>query len=328
MRAFEEYLENPLGGQPRILSDHEARAAMSLTAGNGGVLIPQFLDASIVGHLTNDGITNPIRQIASVAQITVDQWDGVTTAGVTAAFLAEGAQVTDNTPTFVGPTITPAKEAAWIFGSYEMLSDSSFDQVGYLIADAFDRLEGAAFITGTGSGQPYGLITQLSGAGPVVAGTSQLSTTNGTFVPDDVYALDNALGPRFRNNASFVTSQYFANVIRAATDAKENFWSSFGGGMAPELIGYPVYRASTMATYPVMGAVGATTITSGSADYPIILGDFSMYQIVDRIGTSIMYEPMIKSTGNNRPTGQAGWFAFRRTGADILTSNAFKTLKL
>lgn len=321
VRAFEEYLENPMGGIPRVLSDYEARAAMSLTAANGGVLIPQFLDPTL--NLTNAGITNPIRQIAAVTQITVDQWDGVTSAGVTAEWLSEGTQAADATPTFTGPTITPQKEAAWIFGSYEMLSDSSFNQVGMLIADAFDRLEGAGFITGTGSGQPYGLVTRLSGTGPVTTGAS-----GEAFSTADVYALDNALGPRWRNNASWLTSQYFANVIRAATDSSENFWASYGGGLPPELIGYPVYRASTMATYPVMGAVGATTITSGSSDYPIVLGDFSMYQIVDRVGTAIMYEPMIKSTGNGRPTGQAGWFAFKRTGADVLTSNAFKTLKI
>jgi predicted phage gp36 major capsid-like protein len=31
---------------------------------------------------------------------------------------------------------------------------------------------------------------------------------------------------------------------------------------------------------------------------------------------------------NQRPTAQSGWFAYKRVGADVLTSNAFKTLKL
>jgi len=323
--AFEDHIANPMGAVPEILSDHAARAAMSLTAANGGVLIPQFLDPTIV--LTNAGITDPLRQIASVAQITVDQWDGVTSAGSTAEWLAEGTEAADASPVFGAPTITPAKAAAWVFGSYEMLADASFDQVGMLFADAFSRLEGAGWITGTGSGQPYGLVTRLSGTGPVVAGSSGVAGAADLAVAD-IYALDNALGPRWRQNASWVTSQYFANVIRNTTDTRENFWTSFGGGMPPELIGYSVYRASTMATYPVMGAVGGTTITSGSSDYPIILGDFRQYQIVDRVGVSVLYEPLLRSTGNGRPTGQAGWFAFKRTGADVITSNAFKTLKL
>jgi predicted phage gp36 major capsid-like protein len=48
---------------------------------------------------------------------------------------------------------------------------------------------------------------------------------------------------------------------------------------------------------------------------------------VDRIGVEIMYEPMVMGA-NQRPTGQAGFFAFWRTGADVITSNAFKVLKV
>jgi len=94
----------------RVLTKGEARTAMSLTAANGGVLVPQFLDPTIV--LTNGGSSNQVRQISDVTQITVDQWDGVTSAGVTAEWLAEGTEAGDATPTFVGPTISVHKAAA------------------------------------------------------------------------------------------------------------------------------------------------------------------------------------------------------------------------
>lgn len=326
--AFKEYMENPQGGLPAILGNSSARTAMSLTAGNGGVLVPQFLDPTIV--LTNAGAENPIRGIASTVQITVDQWDGVTSAGVTAEWLAEGTEAADATPTFVGPTISVHKEAAWLFGSYEVIMDSGFNEVGRLIADGFDRLEATAHISGTGSGQPYGLITRLSGTGPAVAGTSStLPAASRNFAGTaDVYALDNALSPRWRSGgASFVTSRYFANVIRANTDSVTNYWQDFGAGAPATLIGYPVYYASAMGAYPALGAVGSTAITSGSTDNVLLLGDVSQYKIVDRIGTEIMYEPLVIGA-NQRPTGQAGWFAFKRTGADVLTSNAFKVLQL
>jgi HK97 family phage major capsid protein len=314
LRAFEEYVENPQAGMPRILTKAEARTAMSLTAANGGVLVPQFLDPTII--LTNTGSSNQVRQIASQASITVDQWDGVTSAGVTAEWLAEGTEAADATPTFVGPTITVHKAAAWLFGSYEVIADSGFAQVGELIADARDRLEEAAHVNGTGSGQPYGLITRLSGTGPVVAGTSGAAGA-ADLVAADAYALDNALGARFRSNASFLAARATYNKFRQATDANANFWAAFGGGQPAQMIGYPTYQNESM----------DTTIVSGSNDFVLILGDFSNYKIIDRIGVEIMYEPMVKGS-NQRPTGQAGWFAFWRTGADVLTSNAFKVLKV
>lgn len=313
LRAFEEYIENPQAGMPRILTKAEGRAAMSLTAANGGVLVPQFLDPTIV--LTNTGSSNQVRQIANVAQITVDQWDGVTSAGVTAEWLAEGSEAADATPTFVGPIITVQKAAAWLFGSYEVIADSGFGEIAGLIADARDRLEEAAHVNGTGSGQPYGLITRLSGTGPVVNATSGAAGA-ATLVAADAYALDNALSPRFRNNASFLAARAVYNQFRTATDANANFWAAFGGGLPAQMIGYNCYTNEQM----------DTTIVSGSNDYCLILGDFNYYKIIDRIGVEIMYEPMVKGA-NQRPTGQAGWFAFWRTGADVLSSNAFKVLR-
>ena len=314
IEAFEQYLRS--GG--RQVSDVlMGRAAMSLTAGNGGVMVPQFLDPTIV--LTNDGTINQIRQIASQVSITTDQWDGVTSAGVTAEWLTEGSEAADATPTYVGPTITPHKASAYAFASYEILMDSGFDEIGTLFADAFDRLEATGFTTGNGSGQPYGVVTQLSGTGPVVAGSSGAAGA-ADLVAADIYALDSNLGARWRGGASFLSAKANYNDIRqlGTSDSAHSFWIDFGGGLPATLIGYNTYQAEDM----------DSTIVSGSDDYPIILGDFNAgYKIVDRIGTTLVYEPHVIGS-NQRSTGQAAWFAYKRVGGDILTSNAFKTLKL
>ena len=134
----------------------------------------------------------------------------------------------------------------------------------------------------------------------------------------DAYALDNALGARFRRNASFLAAKATYNELRSVTDARTNFWSDFGGGLPAQLIGYNTFQNEAM----------DTTIVSGSNDFVLVLGDFGTgYKIVDRIGVEIMYEPMVMGA-NQRPTGQAGFFAFWRTGADVITSNAFKVLKV
>jgi HK97 family phage major capsid protein len=314
LRAFDDYLKNPHAGIGRL---GEFRASMSLTAANGGVLVPQFLDNSIV--LLNSGTINDVRANSSVVQITVDQWDGVTSAGVTAEWLAENTEAADATPTFTGPTITVHKAAAFIAASIEVLADSGFDEVGMLMADAFDRQEASAFINGTGSGQPYGLITRLSGTGPVVNGTSGAAGA-ADLVAADIYALPEALGPRYRRNAKFLAAYPTYNDIRqlGTSNAYHAFWVSLGAGTPPELIGYPALQAEDM----------DSTVVSGSNDLVLLCGDLNYYKIVDRVGTSIQFIPTLFGTSGGRPNGSAGWFATRRVGADVLSSSAFKLLKL
>src|ERR1035441_9219582 len=171
--AFRAYVEDPQG--------MAQRAALSLTLANGGYLLPYVLDPTII--LTNTGSANPWRRVSNVKQTTSNTWNGVTSAGVNAAWLAEGTVSTDGTPTVGNIQITPAKAAAWVFGSYEVLEDTDFgQQLPRLLADAKDRLEEAAFATGAGSGGvPQG----------VTVGATTVVTTATTLViaVGDIYAV-------------------------------------------------------------------------------------------------------------------------------------------
>ena len=42
----------------------------------------------------------------------------------------------------------------------------------------------------------------------------------------------------------------------------------------------------------------------------------------------VIYEPMVKDQATARPTGQAGWFAYWRTGADVTDAGCFRTLNV
>src|SRR4051812_22421324 len=174
LAAFESYLNDPGG--------YASRAALSLTPANGGYLVPFTLDPTII--LTNAGSANPYRQIAQVKRTATNTWNGVASTGMNAAWLAEAGVVADATPTFSNIVITPQKGSAWVFGSYEILEDSDFEtELPGLLADAKDRLEEAAFATGTGSGQPKGIIT----AATTVYTTAD--TTGHTIALADVYGI-------------------------------------------------------------------------------------------------------------------------------------------
>ena len=298
--AFTSYLANPTA----------QRTALSLTQANGGYLLPFVLDPTIV--LTNSSSANPYRRISNVKTTTSNTWNGVTSAGVTAAWLAEGTAAADNTPT-VGPiNITPLKAAAWLFGSFEVLADTDFGaQLPGLLQDAKDRLEEAAFAVGTGTAQPKGVVT--------AATTTVATVTTGAYVVADAYALHAALPARFRNspNAAFVANVAQINRTRQLdTAGGASFWTNLGQGAPEQLLGKGIYESSSMSS------VLTTT------NKIMVFGDFSQYYIVDRVGTSIIYEPMVTGTGAsaNLPTGQAGWFMFWRVGADAAVPGAFRTL--
>jgi HK97 family phage major capsid protein len=74
----------------------ENRTALSTSGANGGYFIPFQLDPTLI--LTNSGTKNPFRQIARIETIASNVWHGISSAGVTAEWTAEAAEVTDASP--------------------------------------------------------------------------------------------------------------------------------------------------------------------------------------------------------------------------------------
>ena len=300
--AFRAYVEDPQG--------MAQRAALSLTLANGGYLLPFVLDPTVI--LTNTGSANPWRRISNVKQTTSNTWNGVTSAGVNAGWLAEGTIAVDATPTVGNIAITPAKAAAWVFGSYEVLEDTDFgQQLPRLLADAKERLEEAGFATGAGTaGLPQGVIT---GATTVVTTATTLVVAVG-----DIYNTQGALPPRFRNapGCAWVSNVGIINKFRQLdTAGGASFWTNLGKGQPETLIGAPIYESTTM----------AGTVTSGGL--LAVMGDFGQFIIVDRVGVSLIYEPLVKASGGQLPSGQAGWFMFWRTSSQVAMANAFRVMK-
>lgn len=294
-----------------------SRAAMSLTSANGGYLLPFELDPSII--LTNAGTVNAIRGKARVVQTTQNVWHGVSSAGVTAEWTAEAAEAADASPTFVQPTVTAYKADAYLQATFEFLQDSNIESdIGMLVADAKTRLEATAFTVGNGTTQPAGIITRLA----AVTASRVSTTTNAAFGAVDVLALDTSLSPRWRENASFIANKGIYNLARLfATGSgalSGSFWVDFGGGLPPKMIGYEADQVSDM--------TGSLSAATASTDNILVLGDFKQYLIADRIGVSMVYEPLVKGA-SFRPTGQVGWYTTWRVGGDVLVNDAFRLLQ-
>jgi HK97 family phage major capsid protein len=137
----------------------------------GGYLVPTHLDPTLL--ITNSGSSNVMRQHAKVVTLTEGSvWHGVTTAGVTASWDGELVEVSDDTPAVATASITAYKAQSLVAASVDAFQDIAglTQDVLELFADAKDRLEGAAHMTGSGS-QPQGLFT-------VINASSSLQTTS------------------------------------------------------------------------------------------------------------------------------------------------------
>jgi HK97 family phage major capsid protein len=89
------------------------------------------------------------------------------------------------------------------------------------------------------------------------------------------------------------------------------------GNTGLRLLGYPVNELSTC----------PATVVNGVKD--ILLGDFSMYKIIDRVGMNLelvsnLTQQATAGTGFGMPTGQRGIFAWWRNGAKVLDAVAFR----
>jgi HK97 family phage major capsid protein len=103
-----------------------------------------------------------------------------------------------------------------------------------------------------------------------------------------------------------------------------SFWANLTSNTPAGLLGQQVYEASDL-NKTTTGASGAT----GTGSMTMLYGDFQQFIIADRVGVSMLYEPMIKGSANAQlPTGQAGWYMFWRTGSAVSTTAAFRYLTI
>lgn len=298
---------NPLLTPEQMQAVHELRGLQITADASGGYLMPFTLDPTII--LTNNGVINPIRQLATVITVATDNWQGVTTAGVTASYDAEESEVSDDTPTLAQPSIAVHQGQAFV--PFSVQAEDDLDalaaDVADMFADAKDRLELNAFTLGTGTGQPFGVVTEA---------TAVATTSADTYAVGDVYKLQQNVAARHRRNGKWMANLNVINLTRQFGSALGHaFLTDLGGGQPPMLLGQDLYENSEM----------DGTIDAAATNKIVLYGDFKKYRIHDRIGMTVELVPHLFGA-SRRPTGQRGWYARFRHGARLVDVNAVKVL--
>jgi HK97 family phage major capsid protein len=314
LRAFSKAAR----GKEKAFTPEEQDAvtrAMSLTDAAGGFLVPFQLDPTVVNITA--GVANDIRSVARQVVATGDIYYAVTSTAVSWSWDAEAAEVSDDATTFAQPTIAIYKGAGFVPISIEAMMDET--NVTQTVADLLQagkrNLENAAFATGTGTAQPWGIVAALTGTASEIN-----AAADDTFAIADVYTIEGALPARYRENASWLANHSIYNLIRKFdTSGGGGFWANMAQGQPPSLLGRRAVESEAMD--------GTVTTAGAVSNFILVYGDFSNYVIADRIGTTVEFLPHLFAVGGGgRPTGQRGWYAYFRVGADSLNDDGFRLL--
>ena len=295
---------------------NEYRAMGEVTTTAGGFGIPVFIDPSII--LTAQESDNPFLTLARQVTINTNEWKGVSSAGVTWAFQTEAAETTDNSPTLAQPTVRVHMARGLIPYSIEVGQDypSFASEMAGLLAAGYDELLVDKFTRGSGTTEPWGILSALS-ANTNVRVT--ITTSGTTFGANDPYKVWQALPQKYRRNAAWLMSVDVNNKIRQIGTA--NVFHAFTENLKAEwlalLFNKGVYESPYMPD--------TTTSTASPAGYAVV-GDWQNFVIARRGGMSVEQVPHLFGTTTNLPTGQRAWFAYARIGSDSVNDLGFRLL--
>lgn len=301
-------------GQADVSALSTLQRAMSLTDAAGGFAVPLPVDPTLIPNYAVQ--VHPFREISTTRQVVTNRLRTVNSTAATASWDGEAAEVSDDATTFANIDITVHKAQVFIPFSIEIGEDypGFTDDVRMLLQDSKDDLEATAFATGSGTNQPVGIVTALTGGSSVVT-----SATTDTFAVADVYNVEENLAAKFRARGQWVANKRILNDIRQfGTSDGHALWARLADGQPERLLGYPTHEAEAM----------DGTINALADNFVLILGDWRFYYIVDRVGFSLELVPHLFHTANNRPSGQRGFYGYWRVGADSVNDRAFRMLNV
>ena len=213
---------------------------------DGGFLVPDEFENQLIQKLQE---ANVLRTISHVIQTNSGEHKiPVVASEGTAAWLEEEAAYTESNTQFSQVSLGAHKLGTLIKVSEELLNDSAFDLMSYL-SDEFGRrlgnAEEQAFLTGTGTGQPTGILTDTNGAS---AGSTAAKADALTF--DDLIDLFYSLKAPYRQNAVFLMNDDTVKAIRKMKDKNDQYiWQpSVQVGQPDRILNCPVYTSPFMPT--------------------------------------------------------------------------------
>lgn len=308
-------------GDDAGLADIERKAMNVGTPADGGYAVPIQQDRDIMRLLTD---LSPMRQVCRVMTVGTEDYRKLVNLGGTASgWVGE----TDARPATAGPTLAQLKPSfGELYANPEVtqkaLDDIFFDVEGELsqdISESFAVLEGKAFLSGTGTNQPVGLLTAQTSAEADSARAFGTVQHIATGVADNFPAKDPAdilidliysMKAGYRTGAQFMVNSMTLATMRKWKDGDGNYiWQpAMQNGQPGSIFGYGYVTNEDMPS-------------AGAGAIPVIFANFQQaYVIFDRIGIRQLRDPY-----TNKPF--VGFYTTKRVGSMVANTQAVKFLK-
>lgn len=302
----------------REMSAEEAvmiRNTMSTTTGSeGGNTVQPIVASRLIDLMKAYSFMRPEADHVATengADMSFPTSDGTSETG---EWVAQNASATGADPTFGTRAVNTFKAGSKVVAvPIELLQDSQIDIASFVLnrlAQRIGRLSNVGYTTGTGSGQPNGVVTASS-----VGKTGATGQTT-TIIYDDLVDMVDSLDAAYLsggNEPCWMFNQTLRRVIRKIKDTSgrpiwmPSYEAGMTGATPDRLLGYRVCLNNDMAA-PAANAKS------------LAFGDFKKYLIRDAMQVTLFRF----DDSAYMSKGQVGFLAWARTGGNLLDLNAVK----
>lgn len=288
----------------------ETRALAKGAAATGGATVPtSFYDRLVEHMIDSSGLMQLGPEIINTTGGETIQIPVTTSYGAATGPLAEAATLAGTDPAFAQRSLGAYKYGQLILVARELLDDSAFDLSGFISRVAGRNVGlalGAHLVTGSGTGQPTGVVTSAS------TGVTGAASVAGAFSADNLIDLMFSVISPYRNSASagWLVKDSTLGAIRKLKDGAGRYLFEPAAllGQPDTLLGKPIQTDPNVAAV----ALGAKSV---------VFGDFSAYFV--RMAGGVRFE---RSDDFKFDTDQVAFRAVIR--ADGVTADQTGALKV
>lgn len=290
------------------------RATLSTTTTTeGGFTVQTEIASTLIDKLKDYGGMRAMAEIIPTAMgnpMNFPTSDGTAEVG---ELIGENVTATGADPVFGSVGLNVFKYSSKIVACpFELLQDSQLDIETFInarLVTRLGRITNQHYTTGTGSGQPNGLVTASSVGKQGIAGQTL------TVIYDDLVDVIDSVDVAYQNlnNCKWMFGQTMRKVVRKIKDsAGRPIWTpsydaGITGSFTDQLLGYPVQINNDM---PVPAASAKT----------MSFGDHRYYKIRD-----VMSATLFRFTDSAyTKLGQVGFLAWMRSGGNMVDTAAVK----
>jgi len=298
-KAFEQFV---VGGD-RKMSAEEVKYLRTDVDTDGGYLAPAELSNELIRQITE---LSPVRQLARVMRTSRGSVEIPKRTGIPTAYrVGQGATDTQSNSAYGMQTLALDRMTVDVPISIEMLSDAAFNmetEINQDAAEAFAKLEGSEFISGTGAGEFEGILTNADVA------NSNSGVAN-DITGDSLITLSGQLKDGY--TGSYILNRTtLARVRRLKDGTGQYLWQNGLAAGLPNTINGDTY----------VSAIDMPNIGAGLT--PVAYGDFMRaYRMADHTDMTVLRDPF--SQGRS---GKVLFIMHRRNAGKVVLAEAIKKL--